>query len=118
MAISLLAKAKQGECNKYSPKFIQHVRRLVRTAAQGSTLAHQDTDPVVALLHVNTSLAYAKAAREMMPSQEVEKVAGVDVDEMIYILEEELLDRMQAIHQIAPNLQPEGPLALHSGWLG
>lgn len=118
LALAVLARATESESRRYSPRFVQHVRSLVRAAAQRSSLGAQDDNPLVALMHVNSALAYAQAARRMVPSKEIERIAQVDLDELIFVLEEEQLACMRRINEIAPELQPDGVFAVHTGWLG
>jgi hypothetical protein len=118
LVLSFIAKFSENEAKKYSPRFIKHIKNLVKYAAQWSTVAKQDENPLIALMHVNTALSYAYIARRLVPSKEVAKIANVNLDELIYVLEEEQMEAMQKINQYCPELQPEGVFAAYTGWLG
>lgn len=118
LALGIVSKFTDSEGKRYSPKFINHIRSLVRYASQWSTIAKQDENALLSLLHINTALSYARIARRLVPSKEIEKIANVNLDELIYLLEEEQLEAMQKVNQLAPELQPDGVFAVHTGWLG
>jgi hypothetical protein len=118
LAISVISKICETENKRYSPKFVRHIRNLVRYAAQWSTVAKQDENALLALMHVNTALSYAYIARKLVPSKEIARIANINLDELIYVLEEEQMEAMQNINQQCPELQPEGVFAAYTGWLG
>lgn len=118
LALALLSKVNEKETRRYSPRFVRNLRTLVGQAAQWSTVAEQDHNPVLALMHVNTALAQGNVARRLVPHGEVRRLTGVDIDELIYALEQEQQNAMRRINQGCPSLQPEGAFVTHTGWLG
>ncbi|AVK76894.1 hypothetical protein pmac_cds_206 [Pandoravirus macleodensis] len=104
--------------NRYPPALVDRFRSLVRHASQKSVVAAQDQNPVVALLHANSALEYARVARTLLPAAEAERIVAVDLDELVLMLEDQQLDAMQRIHAVCPALQPDGVAAVATGWLG
>ena len=103
---------------RYPPALVDRFSSLVRFAAQNSTIAAQDQNPVVALLHANSALAHAHVARTLLPARDAERIARIDLDELVLVLEEQQLDAMHRINRVCPSLQPDGVAAVASGWLG
>ena len=116
--LALLSKWTENDVRRYSPRFIRHVQSLVRYAAQHATVAAQDQNHLVRLLHCTYALSYANVARRLVPAREVERIANVNLDELIYLLEQQQLDAMQRVNRVCPQLQPEGVHATATGWLG
>lgn len=117
LVLSLFSKWTDSEVKRYSPKCINQIKRLVRHSAQYATIANQDKDPLIALMHTNFALAYANSAKNLIPSKEIERIANVNLDELISVLEEEQLIAMQRLNQFCPQLQPDGVFAANTGWL-
>ena len=120
VALAALARAmeRRDARARYPPALVDRFRSLVRYASQGSTIATQDQNPVVALLHANSALAHAHVARSLLPARDAEHLASVDLDELILALEEQQLYAMQRINGICPSLQPDGVAAVATGWVG
>jgi hypothetical protein len=116
--LALVARLAGAGARRYSPRFVHDVRSLVRNAAQWSTTAAQDSNPLLALLHANTALSYAHVARRLVPAGDAERVADVNLDELVQVLEEQQMEAMRRIHDVCPNLQPDGVYAVATGWLG
>jgi hypothetical protein len=117
VALTFVSKIVNRESAKYSPEFVKHIKTLVRYASQWSTVSRQDENPLLSLIHVTNALSYAYAARKLVPSAEVERIANVNLDELIYILEDEQMQAMRRINEVCPELQPEGVFAAYTGWL-
>lgn len=117
LVLSLLSRMSESSIRKYSPKFIKHVKNLVRYSSQWSTLAKQDQNPLMSLLHINTALSYAYVAKKLVPTKDIDRIANVNMDELIYLLEEEQMQAVQSVGEICPDLQPEGLFAVYTGWV-
>lgn len=117
VVISVLLKLTSSEYKYYSPNFINHIKRLVRQSAQFSTIAKQNNNFIVSLLYVNSALSYAYATRKLVSAEEIARIAHVNIDELIYKLEDDQLECMKSIHKKYPMLQPEGVYAAHTGWI-
>lgn len=120
VVLALVARAleRRDARNRYPPALVDRFRSLVRHASQGSVVTAQDQNPVVALLHANSALAYACVARSLLPAADAERLAGVNLDELVLVLEDQQLDAMQRINAVCPDLQPDGVAAVATGWLG
>nr|UMO78909.1 hypothetical protein [Pandoravirus belohorizontensis] len=118
--LALVARAleRRDTRNRYPPALVDRFRSLVRHASQGSVITAQDQNPVVALLHANSALVHARVARSLLPAADAERLAGVNLDELVLVLEDQQLDAMQRINIACPELQPDGVAAVATGWLG
>ncbi|AGO82316.1 hypothetical protein pdul_cds_317 [Pandoravirus dulcis] len=118
--LALVARAleRRDARNRYPPALIDRFRSLVRHASQGSVVTAQDQNPVVALLHANSALVHARVARSLLPAADAERLAGVNLDELVLVLEDQQLEAMQRINIACPELQPDGVAAVATGWLG
>ena len=54
---------------------------LVRQSSRWAIAAHQDKSPLIQLLHANYAAGYLWAAKDLVPSKEIERVAGVSIAE-------------------------------------
>lgn len=116
-AASLASRAAASSARRYSPKFVRTLTSLVEQASQWSVVSEQDGAPLMQLMHVNYALAYANVARRLAPNGEASRVAKVDLDELIYALEERQMQAMQRVAAECPSLQPDGLYAVSSGWI-
>lgn len=118
--LALVARAleRRDARNRYPPALVDRFRSLVRHASQGSVVTAQDQNPVVALLHANSALVHARVARSLLPAADAERLAGVNLDELVLVLEDQQLEAMQRINVACPELQPDGVAAVATGWLG
>ncbi|BCU03557.1 hypothetical protein [Pandoravirus japonicus] len=118
--LALVARAleRRDARNRYPPALVDRFRSLVRHASQGSVVTAQDQNPVVALLHANSALVHARVARSLLPAADAERLAGVNLDELVLVLEDQQLEAMQRINIACPELQPDGVAAVATGWLG
>jgi hypothetical protein len=102
----------------YPARVIAQARKLVQNAAQRATESMQDENPLMALMHVNSAIAYVSAARRMVPNDDLARMTGVDIDELARLLDDKQLQTMQRLHQACPDLMPEGVFSVQSGWVG
>jgi hypothetical protein len=63
------------------------VSALLRSSAQWAEAARKDKDPILALLHSSTSLAYLDSARSIMGDEEID-VIHEDIDTFVKEVEE------------------------------
>jgi hypothetical protein len=94
------------------------IHSLVRTAAQGSWMAEQDANPVISLLHANTALTYAQLAQRLVERDDILRDTRVDINHLVFHLEEQQLAAMKALHRTCPAAQSDGVFAPATGWVG
>ena len=92
----------------------QLVRRLLQQATRFHTIAQQDQNPLISLMHANYAVAYGNVARSVA---EKYHLRGSDVAETIYFLEETQQQAMQKINRECPQVKLDGMFAVNTGWL-
>lgn len=91
---------------------------LVRGSTRWATLALQDSNPVVALMHACYGMAYLRAARRLASDAELERVHMVDPRALEKTLEDLERTMLAKLNAAAPGILPQNETAIQSGWLG
>jgi len=117
LVLSVLSNHDKKDKRRYSPKFVKEVNRAVQQANQWMSQAKQDTQPLFALMHINYAIATANALRRQVSSEEIKRMTGVDIEELIYLWESEQREAIQKIGALCPVLQPSTAYAIHTGWV-
>jgi hypothetical protein len=94
-----------------------HVNDLIKQSSRWHTTSKQDTNPVIALMHANYAISYAKMARKLVGEKRVEKLTGVNISELLYFLEEDQQSAIKSIVDTSPEFYMEGMYAVSSGWV-
>ncbi len=100
----------------YAKPFLRKVKSMVEQATRWHVMARQDTNPLLQLIHSNNALAYAHAVRSIASEQDIEKITGIDINELIYFLEECQSVTVKNVGQQCPNMRIDGSYAVASGW--
>ena len=114
---ALLSKWTASSSPKYSKRFMKQVHNLVKQSQTWHATAKQDGNPIISLLHADYALAYARIARSLAGDKDIERISGVAVDELLFYLEEDQQQAIQALAQKCPSVKPEGMYAVGSGWV-
>lgn len=93
------------------------VERLLKQGARFNTIALQDGNLLVALMHANYAVAYLKMARVLMDRHEVQGPSRERVDEMIFYFEKTQSEIMQQFARQYPSLKVDGMFAISAGWV-
>jgi hypothetical protein len=102
---------------KYSKRFMKQMNRVVQQASKWHTTSKQDSDPLMHLIHSNYALAYAQTARALAPDTAIEKVTGIRLAELLYHLEDDQNNALQALVNACPNIKPTGVYTTGSAWM-
>lgn len=101
----------------YSKATIETAARLVRHASQCAVMAHQDSQPLVALAHISEGLASARTALSMMPQKDLLTLSGVDVELLVRDLEKMRDSLVQHVGSRCPQVMPNGPYVNGTRWM-
>jgi hypothetical protein len=118
IVLSIIARSTFRSTKRYSPEVLRSVSHLMRDAARMHTMSAQDTNPVMSLMHIDSAIAYVKAARKILGAKEVGKVAKINVEEFLYMLEEQQQAAVQALMTTCPAAVPDNDNSERTGWLG
>lgn len=116
IGISLLSKWSENT-KQYSKPFIRKVKSLIEQATRWNSMAQQDTNAVVQLIHCNYALSYAQIARSLVSDSDIETITGIDIHELIYYLEECQSYAVKNIGTNCPAIKIEGVFSAGSGWV-
>lgn len=114
--IALMSKAGSSE-GSAPPKLASHTKQLVKEAARYSTVSDQDTNLLVKLLHTTYASAYINTARNMASDRQLERLAGVNINELTHLIQDQQQQAVQLIGSQAPHLMPTGNAAIMTGWI-
>lgn len=118
VVLALLSKRMDMGTSMYTPHFKKVLQNLIQQSTRWSTVAGQDQNPVVALMHVNYALGFIKAARRLASDSDIAKITGSNVTELHYIMENQQADLISIISEKCPELGLQGVVALNAGWTG
>lgn len=114
--LALLSKWSENP-NQYAKPFLKKVKMLVEQATRWNSLAQQDTNPIIQLIHCNYALSYAQVARNLVDNKDIESITGLDIGELCYYMEDCQAYAIQNIGNLAPNIKIEGVYSAGSGWV-
>lgn len=92
-------------------------RALIKEAAQWSTIAQQDSNPLLALMHATYGTAYLNVARRLHTDSEIEAASNLRVEEFSATLLANQQAAVQKLLTLCPMSTPAGLAALQTGWL-
>lgn len=90
----------------YSTELSQQVSYLVGEASRWHTIAQQDTNPSVALMHSAYAVAYCNAARSLMDDAEIMRTIGVHMPELAMVTGNTQQSAFQALTAACPGIAP------------
>ena len=119
IGVALLSKWSHSQSSQpqYSAKYTKQLKRIISQASKWHTTARQDSDPMISLIHANYALAYANVARALAPETGSEKLTGLRLNELIFVLEEDQKRALQNIVTQNPNLKPSGIYTTGNAWM-
>ncbi len=115
--LSMLSKWSVKNSKSHSPATIKVAKTYVQKAAKMSVRAKQDKNDLVALIDVNYGLAFADAARNILPAKDINDIEGIDLEELIYLLEEEQSEIIKRLSVTCPAIRSDAEYAVASNWL-
>ena len=118
ITLTLLSKWTNNRNNVFTPHFMTTIRTLVLQSTRWSTVASQDQNPVVALMHVNYAIGFLKATRRLASDADIQKITGSSVAELNYLMEDQQAELISSISEKCPDLGLQGVVALNAGWTG
>ena len=118
LVLALLSRSTATQGGSYSPHFTKTLKNLLAQSTRWSTIAQQDQNLVVALMHVNYALGFLKASRRLASDADIQKITGTNVVELHFLMENQQADLIQQISTACPALGLDGVVALNAGWTG
>ena len=116
VVLGLLSKWSESS-RQYSKAFIRKVKTVIEQSTRWNSLAQQDTNAVVQLIHCNYALSYAQVARSLVPESDIEAITGIDIHELVYYLEECQSYAVKNIGTLCPKIKIDGVYSAGSGWV-
>lgn len=111
----LLSKITKNWKHKYDSDYLAKTKIMMQKSAQSATIAHQDSNAIMGLMHASEAMAYLQAARLMLPASKIEMLGALDPVE----LEEQIRNQQQlaikSIIQYCPDVKPKGKSV--NGWI-
>jgi tRNA G26 N,N-dimethylase Trm1 len=92
-------------------------RALIKEAAQWSTIAQQDANPLLAVMHATYGTAYLNVARRLNTDADIEQATNVRVEEFSSTLQANQQAAVQKLLTLCPMSTPAGLAALQTGWM-
>lgn len=92
-------------------------RALIKEAAQWSTIAQQDSNPLLALMHATYGMAYLNVARRLHTDRDIEAASNLRVEEFSATLQSNQQTAVQKLLTLCPMSTPAGIASLQTGWL-
>lgn len=90
----------------YPSDLTKHVSYLVGEASRWHTVAQQDTNPSVALMHSAYAVAYCNAARFLMDDAEIMRTVGVHMPELSMVTANTQQAAFQALTSSCAGIAP------------
>jgi hypothetical protein len=102
---------------KFPKQVVTQLEKSKRQALQLYQMSVQDSNPLIALIHVNYALAYLHTVRAYGTPEEINKLLSVNVQEMIEVLEDVQQKAILTISQKCPSVKTDSGLIITSGWI-
>jgi hypothetical protein len=115
IGISLLSKWSESD-KQYSKPFLRKIKTFIEQATRWNAMATQDTNSILQLVHCNYALAYAQVVKNVASYKDIENITGIDINELIYYLEECQSASIKNIGQQCPKIKIDGVYSVGSGW--
>lgn len=90
----------------YSAEAKDLARRFIGDSARWNTVAQQDTNPAIALMHATFAVAYCNAARALLDDGEIMRSIGVHMPEMSLVTSNTQQKAFQAMSSSCPAVAP------------
>jgi hypothetical protein len=89
----------------------------LREASRWGTIASEEKNPLIAVLHANFALCCAGVATALSDKQRLSRAFDIDVDAMVSDITEVQNTALRALGQACPSVKPRVELARASGWV-
>lgn len=98
---------------RYDAGLIELAEGNVRKALHLSVVAHQDSSPAIALIHISQALSLVETVEALLGDGEASRVSGVHVPGLLATLNRQQADILSACAQRYPELVPRNG---HLAW--
>jgi len=117
VVLSLLSRWNGGHRQRHSHATLTQAKTFVQKAAKMSVRAKQNKNNLLALIDINYALAYAEAARRILPAKEINNIESIDLEELIFFLEDEQDRLIKQLGVDCPSCRPDSEYAVYSNYL-
>jgi hypothetical protein len=118
LTVSMLSKIASGVKNPVARETINQSGIILRSANRWALMAKQDTNAVMALMHICYAKAYVSSLRRILSDEQINRAHQVDMCDLEQKMDKIEQESLAQIAQQAPHLMPEGEFAVRTGWLG
>lgn len=119
LLISVLSRIASGVRNPVAKETLQQTETLLKAANKWAMMAEQDSNLIMALMHINYANAYVLALRRILSDDQIQRAhQGVDMVDLESKMERIQHKILTKISEEAPDLMPDGEFAVRTGWLG
>ena len=118
LVLALLSRKIDTGAGVYSAHYKKTLKNLLSQSTRWSSVASQDQNPMIALMHINYALGFLKACRRLASDSDIQKITGSNIVELSYIMENQQAELMSQISAKCPELGLDGVVALNAGWTG
>ena len=104
---------------KYPPYTLAKVRSLIQDGIKWGTVADQDTNMLLSLVHSTYALSYINVARLMVSDNDIGNITNMHAGELHKELQEKQDQIMHRLYKKYPRLRPKGGggIDMATGWL-
>ena len=117
VAISMLSRLSTGVRHQVPRELLDKAHIMLRGCNKWALAAKQDSNALMALMHVCYAKAYAETLRRLVTDQHIKRVYHVDMgvlQQKLDALEHSVLAKLS---REAPALLPNSDFAIRIGWL-
>lgn len=104
---------------RYPPYTLNKVNRLVQDGVRWGTVADQDTNHLLSLIHSTYALSYINVARMMVSDQDIENITNMHAGELHKDLQDKQDRVVRSLYKKYPKLRHRGSSGTNmgAGWL-
>ena len=104
---------------KYPPYTLVKVRSLIQDGMKWGTVADQDTNMLLSLVHSTYALSYINVARLMVSDNVIGNITNIHAGELHKDLQDKQDQIMHKLYKKYPRLRPKGGggIDMATGWL-
>jgi hypothetical protein len=112
-----LSKTVRNWKRKYSAEYKEKSKQIVQQAGEHSTVAQQDSNAIIGLMHSSEGIGALQAAKTLMPEQHLVDLTGISVNDLESQLRMQQREAIKAIGSQCPRTKPNANAISVASWL-
>lgn len=92
-------------------------RTYLEEASRWATISSQESNPILALTHINYAIACANVAAGMTSKRHLSDMMGADFPSFMKLCNDHQSSVLRSLSKRAPSLAPDTRMAIASGWI-